>query len=465
MAKFKYLILVFLYFISQKAIAQPKVICSMTINSTNEIEAFKKRLNTNDYEHIELAPKADLSKMDKIEAIKYRDGGWFEQACSEQVDCDVLIISAHFGPLGQFTGEALDSYSLTLHKMEEYACSAKCSGILNHPKEVYIFGCNSLANSQKAQSFEDFQRALGLGYDQESYQNTWQKIYGIDGNENLTRIQRVFSGVPVIYGFDSVAPAGAHIGPAIREFLTHIPRYSENLNQLVESQEKQNTQLISEKYINATSLLGDSGLVYTTGILNKQQAHQKELYCTITQPHNTKEQLLALREMISDLSFWNDFHSIREFLKSHRYAQNAFSVSEKFILRQASFANPEAATFLLSKLNELQTLGAKIDVVQFALDLGWLDESEVREYQKKFLKKFLFEGLTKKAQQTLTTVFEYRSGIYLKSEDLPSDWKTNPNTLEALSNMMPQDDEILKVVNPFMIKQKRDPLQKFVDLL
>jgi hypothetical protein len=57
--------LLYISFVNSVALADPKVICSMTINSTNEIEVFKKRLNTSAYEHIELAPPEDLSQSSK----------------------------------------------------------------------------------------------------------------------------------------------------------------------------------------------------------------------------------------------------------------------------------------------------------------------------------------------------------------------------------------------------------------
>ena len=73
-------------------LAGAKTICTITINSKNEINVFKKFAPKGD-RFIELTQlKTDLDKSDS----------WLENACDDQVQCDTLIISGHFA--GTFFG-------------------------------------------------------------------------------------------------------------------------------------------------------------------------------------------------------------------------------------------------------------------------------------------------------------------------------------------------------------------------
>ena len=67
---------------------------------------------------------------------------WFEKACERDIQCDVLVISGHFG--GSFFGEESEYY-LSLKEMEKLTCQRKCENVLSHVKEVFLFGCNTLA--------------------------------------------------------------------------------------------------------------------------------------------------------------------------------------------------------------------------------------------------------------------------------------------------------------------------------
>ena len=114
-------------FFSFSALARYQV-CSITINSSDEIETFKEFLPETEFEFVELLPS-------KKNARKNHESHWFDQACKQDYHCDILVISGHFG--GTFFGES--SYSLPTELMEEKACKKSCHGILNGLKEIFFY--------------------------------------------------------------------------------------------------------------------------------------------------------------------------------------------------------------------------------------------------------------------------------------------------------------------------------------
>ncbi len=112
-----------------------KTVCSITINSDEEINAFKKNLSPDLWNFVELT-------------TLYSGGGsqdnkkdWMKNACAAKPSCDILLISGHFG--GSFFGQS--GLRLSLEDLEKYSCDSDCAGILKQPKEVFLFGCNTLA--------------------------------------------------------------------------------------------------------------------------------------------------------------------------------------------------------------------------------------------------------------------------------------------------------------------------------
>ena len=73
------------------------------------------------------------------------EGDWFDKACASGIRCDQLVISGHFG--GTFFG--MSGNALSLSTLEAKGCSKSCEGILSHPYEVFLFGCNTLSGKEK----------------------------------------------------------------------------------------------------------------------------------------------------------------------------------------------------------------------------------------------------------------------------------------------------------------------------
>src|SRR2546430_9137058 len=62
--------------------AEKKTVCTITVNSADEREVFKRFLPADDYEFVELVERGRPD--------------WLRSSCQKQVQCDVLLISGHF---------------------------------------------------------------------------------------------------------------------------------------------------------------------------------------------------------------------------------------------------------------------------------------------------------------------------------------------------------------------------------
>ena len=169
-----------------------KTVCSITINSNDEVEAAKKMLPAQDFDFIELTQM----------------GGddWFKRACEKKVSCDVLIVSGHFG--GTFFGSS--QKTLPISELESESCSNQCDSILKQPKEVFLFGCNTLAGkNQDKRTPEQYREVLMQdGFTAAQAEQVVAFRYSPIGINFSSRMAHIFRNTSRIYGFNSVSPLG-----------------------------------------------------------------------------------------------------------------------------------------------------------------------------------------------------------------------------------------------------------------
>src|SRR6185503_8936276 len=149
--------------------AERKTVCTITVNSDDEKETFRKRLPAGQYDFVELVEKGRAE--------------WLQSSCRKRVQCDVLVVSGHFNAGDDFYSDRLENNEyLRVDELERAACSDSCPGLFSRLKEVYLFGCESL--------------------NPEATRNATH------GESSRERMRRIFAHVPVIYGFSSSAPVG-----------------------------------------------------------------------------------------------------------------------------------------------------------------------------------------------------------------------------------------------------------------
>lgn len=193
---------------SAHAATAPKTVCTVTINSDDEKETFRRHLPDSKYRFVEL--------------IKPGRPDWLRAACRSGVSCDVLIVSAHFDGDNDFYSEYLEAQEyLTVSELERLSCSNSCPALFSHLKEVYLFGCNTL-NPQPIDSASDevMQRLVREGRSNErAARRQLQSMSAAHSQSSRDLMRQIFKDVPVIYGFASKAPPGPEAGPLLANHL------------------------------------------------------------------------------------------------------------------------------------------------------------------------------------------------------------------------------------------------------
>ena len=150
--------------------AGTKTVCTITVNSDDEKEAFRRRLPRGEYRFVELVERGR------------RD--WLAASCEKAIACDLLVISGHFNAGDSFYSDKVGGADyLRVEELERASCSGSCPALFSRLKEVYLFGCES------------------LNPDASRYASS-------SGDSGRGRMQRIFADVPVIYGFSAGAPVG-----------------------------------------------------------------------------------------------------------------------------------------------------------------------------------------------------------------------------------------------------------------
>jgi hypothetical protein len=98
------------------ALADKTTVCTITVNSADERETFRRNLPDDRFRFVELVERGRPD--------------WLASACSAGVRCDVLLISGHFDGGDEFYSDRVDAReSLPVDEMERVSCSASCPGL------------------------------------------------------------------------------------------------------------------------------------------------------------------------------------------------------------------------------------------------------------------------------------------------------------------------------------------------
>jgi hypothetical protein len=193
------------------ASAAPKTVCTVTINSSDEKDAFERHLPRGEYKFVELVQRGQPD--------------WLESARRRGVTCDVLIISGHFDDGTEFYTDRFDDREfLTMHELQHASCSASGNGLFSQLKEVYLFGCNTLKSDPRYVASAEVARSLlRSGHSQSDADRISAMLSERYGQSNRDRLRHVFKDVPVLYGFSSKAPLGRTAGPLLDRYFQTAP--------------------------------------------------------------------------------------------------------------------------------------------------------------------------------------------------------------------------------------------------
>jgi len=186
--------------------ADKKTVCTITVNSPDEKEVFRRSLPDDDFQFVELVERGRPD--------------WLASACRKDVRCDVLLISGHFDDGTEFYSDRLDvRESLPVEEMQRASCSDSCPGLFSQLKEVYLFGCNTLqAQPLRSASAEIARSLIRSGHSPADAERFSRLLNERHGESNRDRMRQIFKDVPVIYGFSSKAPLGPVAGSTLNRY-------------------------------------------------------------------------------------------------------------------------------------------------------------------------------------------------------------------------------------------------------
>lgn len=183
----------------------PKRICTMTLNSADEKEALQQ-LYGHHAEITELVPQQG------------KNPRWLQDACNSGIECDVLLVSGHFG--GVFFGEGV-STTLDLKDLERLSCENSCPGILKKPKDIFLMGCNTLSTkSPDKRSIEEYVEVLiKNGFPRDLAERVAFARYSEFGMSISQIFSSAFPNAQRLHGFASTGPLGKVAAPLMKQAL------------------------------------------------------------------------------------------------------------------------------------------------------------------------------------------------------------------------------------------------------
>ncbi|MCY4320921.1 MAG: hypothetical protein OXC37_00730 [Bdellovibrionaceae bacterium] len=407
--------LVFLIFSSPLISLAKYQVCSITINSSDEIEVFKKFLDPEDFEFVELLPQSINEEQD-------HSSHWFDKACEKNYQCDILVISGHFG--GTFFGKS--GYSLPTELMEEKSCKNTCGGILSGVKEIFLFGCNTLASKEKDHRThsEYLQVLLEDGMSRETAERVVAARYSPLETSFSSRMNFIFSGSHTIYGFDELSPLGKHVRTPLSYYFQSINNtFGSYANYLNSNQHKRevNTQLF-EHFPRSIFTLNQSSLS-----LKDEDQNQKDFFnnkCLLyDSTKNFSERMNAMEQIFLSSQAGSAFFAIDYFLNYNKTDVIEGSGRRTFrLIRENSFLAEE----FLSYYEHLKFLPYIAMVYLNILEkFQWMDPLKIHLLRKENLKKIIEKPGPESYVSILFLLQEEqlkKNQFYFSKTDLPENY-------------------------------------------
>ena len=400
-------------------------VCSITINSSEEIETFKKYLPSKNFAFIELLPN---SSEDKTLNEKENNEHWFEKACQKDIQCDVLVISGHFG--GKFFGK---HGSLDLRYLEKRACQESCSNVLSQVKEVFLFGCNTLAGKEKdTRTPEEYlQVLLDDGISRFQAESVVASRYSFLNNSFNNTMRLVFSSPDkrvFLYGFHSISPSGQNVQHKLEDYLKKVKEregsYSEHLSRLDEKSFPNSSWNESLSWTNRSQSLS-----FRAG--DKEYISYKKA-CNLYARSNDIENLKLVRELLGgeERNFY--FSYISDFIRRRKKGFKGLALKMFQELQQDKNIYLHFTNLYENIKSDFYQLPLfKIDYLDFLLEMGWIIPADYN-FELRDTVLFLVWQADHEAYNALRSLSPYTADIEISLEDLPEDYFEREYALKIL---------------------------------
>lgn len=346
--------------------AEIRTVCTITVNSQDEKEAFRRHLPASRFRFVEL--------------VERERPDWLASACRRGVACDVLIVSAHFDGANQFFSDRVDADEhLTVDELERISCNGSCPTLFARLKEVYLFGCNTLNPMPQSRVSAAATRSLvrERWAPRRDGEPPWAATV-TQGESSRARMRQVFSEVPVIYGFPSSAPLGPLAGSMLDGYF--------NAGGAREVGQGRASGRLLDRF--APSLSATRGLA-----LEEPSSPGRRDMCLFADDRSTDEaKLKAVRRLLQRPVAENgtQLERIRNLLaRLGDPARRAAGVAR--VLEDIAFDVPARVRFL-DGMRAAGTAEARAELIDAAHELGWLSEAQRRHELSLLLRELQARG-------------------------------------------------------------------------
>jgi hypothetical protein len=338
--------------------AEPRTVCTITVNSPDEKEAMRRHFPADRYRFVELVERGHAD--------------WLESACRKQIRCDALVVSGHFNGHDFFSDQLDAQEYLPVAEMERVACSDACPNLFSHLKEVYLFGCTSLSPDLAYDRAAEIERRLvRAGQSRADAERTARMLSGRYEESNRDFMRRVFRSVPAIYGFSNVAPLGPTSGYLLDRY------FKGGAGNMFTG--RPNGRLLST--FSAHSMAMVSGLTAA----DPKTRYRAEA-CRFVDDRLTAAQKLRFIHEILDRDAPEArmfFERIEAFFASLRASDRA---APDFVAAQDEIARDTAArTRYLDYARGVDVSGVRARMLAVAHEIGWLDDDAYHAEQVRLI--------------------------------------------------------------------------------
>lgn len=416
-------------------------VCVFGFNSEDEIGVLRSHLPPDEFEFIDFSPNISAaqnafsgqfaSSPGSAEPVQNGPVPWLLKACRPDLACDITVYSGEFagGFFGRYGG------SLRLQDMEEASCQPRCAGLFHRPQEVFMLGCNTLATKNPdSRSPEEYLRVLlDHGFDRPSAERVVEGRYGPLGPSFRESVQRIFMGVPRIYGFASVAPSGERTASRLEKYLESKRDYARHLEKAFGNTGPNKELLAAFRW---TSLVQMPGMT-----ASDPEAGDRELICGVYDNNRTVAQRL---QIIQRLLARNDFLSVVPTIKVFfsRHPPQQFEGEERRAFTQIQ-KNARAKEQVLRLVNDLDVSALKMELAHLAHQLDWITTDRLRYLAIDGARQLLLRPLTTEVVDIMCEITKGQPiGYAFGSEDLPDSLFQEAEGIRLISCLSPADDRV-----------------------
>lgn len=407
-------------------------VCSITINSADEIDTFRRYLPDPTFQFVELTKPW-------TEASAEPSTDWLPKACESGVRCDVLVVSGHF--LTTFVGTS--GLSLSLEELEQRACDESCPGILRSPLEVFLFGCKTLATREQDLSIpqQDLRAFTTSGVSASTAERIVEEApFGGSGETNLERMRFVFTGVPRLYGFSSIGPSGETVKPLLEGYFQSVGDYAEHLRQIAHSRRPPDpTDPRVDPFIRS---LQPSSVEQCGGLdpADPDYARSTRGCFLKSERHPVLDRLERVETLLEDRDFLSHLPAIEWFF--HRHKPASFGPSELAVLQRIR-KNQRAREPFLRMIYGVETPVIRLEMLSVARSFGWMNDDEALGLEREVVLGVLRPPIYGHGRDLVCGIDpDLVSRIQIRADELPSEVYTDEFGIQALGCLKPSDERI-----------------------